>query len=119
MTLIVNNATLLEVEDLLHRDSLRGSVILCNDAAIRAYLNHVVEVAYKVDSVPMVWSLCRDPNDEKYLNLAIAADAESIVSRDSLLLSLMTANDANAIAFRAAYPKIEILLPESFLPRLP
>ena len=94
-------------------------MILCNDATIRAYLDHIVPVAHKVNPVPMVWSLYRDPKDEKYLNLAIAADAKFIVTRDRLLLGLMTANNVDAVAFRATYPNIEILPPEPFLVRLP
>lgn len=69
--------------------------------------------------VPQVLTLYGDPKDEKYLNLAIAADAEYIVTRDRLLLGLMTATDANAVAFRTAYPRIDILRPEPFLARLP
>ena len=119
VTLLVSNGTLLELEDLLHREGLRGSVILCSDATVRAYLDRIVEVAGKVNSVPLVWSLPGDLKDEKYLNLAIAGGAEFIVTRDNHLLRLMTATDANAVAFRVAYPRIEILLPEQFLARLP
>lgn len=119
IVLLVSNATLLELEDLLQRESLRGNVIHCSDATIRAYLSRIVDVAHKVNSVPMAWSLYRDPKDEKYLNLAIAANAQFIVTRDKHLLGLMVADDANAIAFRTTYPRIEILLPEPFLARLP
>ena len=35
------------------------------------------------------------------------------------MLALMTTNNADAIAFRVAYPDIEILRPEPFLARLP
>ena len=49
-------------------------------------------------------------NDERYLNLAIAAKAAFIVSRDKDLLDLMKGD-----AFRKAYPALAIIDPPSFL----
>lgn len=54
--------------------------------------------------------LPRDPKDEPYLNLAVAAQATFLVSRDLDLLDLI--KDA---AFRQRHPDLNILDPPAFL----
>lgn len=54
-----------------------------------------------------------------YLDLAIAAGATFVVTRDNHLLRLMTARDWNSQLFQAAFPEIEVLTPGPFLARLP
>jgi predicted nucleic acid-binding protein len=55
------------------------------------------------------YRLARDPDDEPYLNLAIAAKASFLVSRDNDLLDLMKDD-----AFRKAYPDLAIVDPPTF-----
>ena len=43
----------------------------------------------KIDEVPATYSLPRDPNDEPYLNLAIAANADYLATWDNDMLDLM------------------------------
>ena len=62
--------------------------------------------------MPLVYTTLRDPKDEKYLNLAIAANTYAVVTWDRDLLDLMT---ATATAFRTAHPTIAILTPPAFL----
>ncbi len=60
--------------------------------------------------VPKAVALPRDPKDEPYLDLAIAAKAHYLVSRDLDLLDLM--HDAS---FRQSQPGLVILDPAAFL----
>lgn len=60
--------------------------------------------------VPKAVVLERDPKDEPYLNLAIAAKAHYLVSRDRDLLDLMS--DEN---FRERNPDLLILDPAAFI----
>ena len=60
--------------------------------------------------MPSLFSLPRDPDDEPYLNLAIAAGADYLVTWDKDLLDLM--QDAS---FRAQYPRLTILNPVALL----
>ena len=76
--------------DEFSRDMERKSVVLAN--------------------VPSAYSLPRDPKDEPYLNLAIAANATFLVSRDLDLLDLM--QDAT---FRQQFLSLTILDPVAFL----
>jgi predicted nucleic acid-binding protein len=55
----------------------------------------------------------RDPKDEPYINLAIAAGADYLTSRDKVLLDLMKDPE-----FTSKYPGIRILDPASLLREL-
>ena len=57
----------------------------------------------------------RDPDDAHYVNLAIAADARLIVSRDKDLLDLMHEARADGLDFRIRFPTLRILDPVRFL----
>lgn len=56
--------------------------------------------AIVIKNVLQVFNYARDPKDEKYINLAVAAGAEYIISRDSDLLDLMTSFDNESKEFR-------------------
>ena len=49
---------------------------------------------------PSVFAYPRDPKDEPYVNLAVAAAADYVVTRDKDLLDLMTGHTDEAKAFR-------------------
>ena len=63
--------------------------------------------------VPQAFRLERDPKDEPYLDLAVAARARYLVSRDRDLLDLM--NDAQ---FRERFPDLIVVDPPAFLQAL-
>jgi predicted nucleic acid-binding protein len=57
----------------------------------------------------------RDPDDAHYVNLALAADARLIVSRDRDLLDLMDSAKPEAAEFQSRFPALRILDPVGFL----
>lgn len=59
--------------------------------------------------------LSRDPDDSHYINLAIAAGARLIVTRDNDLLDLMLDSSDDARALRSTYPALQIVTPPRFL----
>jgi predicted nucleic acid-binding protein len=63
-----------------------------------------------VPDVPKAFTLERDPKDEPYINLAIAAAAQYLVTWDKDLLDL-----AGNELFRQAYPNLTILDPPTLL----
>jgi len=66
--------------------------------------------------VPRVQAYSRDPDDEMYLNLAIAAQADFIVTRDNDLLALATDHSIEAKQFRQLTGnRINIITPVAFL----
>jgi putative PIN family toxin of toxin-antitoxin system len=113
--LVVSDPVLAELADVLTRPTLRRRYRTLTDEFAADFVARVRRVAASVAGVPETVILARDPKDSMYLNLAIAAGAELVVSRDNDLLDLMTGTDPDAEAFRAAYPGIAILDPASFL----
>ena len=63
--------------------------------------------------MPKVFTLARDPKDEPYIDLAAAAQARYLVSRDNDLLDLM--GDA---AFRRQFPGLTVIDPVALLREL-
>jgi predicted nucleic acid-binding protein len=80
------------------------------DESVLDFLDHLVDKGHMVEDVPRVYQYKRDPDDEPFLDLAIATQASFIVSRDNDLLDLMKDDD-----FRKAYPDLAIVDPPSFL----
>ena len=68
-----------------------------------------------VVEVPRVFQFDRDPKDEPYINLAIAAGASHLVSRDTDILDLANPNDPDGVRLRLFAPRLQILDPVSFL----
>lgn len=82
------------------------------------YVLNIERIARIVESVPAVFTLDRDPDDAHYVNLALAAEATLIVSRDNDLLSLMDDATAEGRAFRARFPGMRVLTPPGFIAEL-
>lgn len=82
---------------------------------VAALLENLPKVAVVVPNVPDLWRYDRDPDDAHYVNLALAADARLIVSRDKDLLDLMDSSKPEAAEFQKAYPTLRILDPVGFL----
>ena len=65
-----------------------------------------------------VFDYPRDPQDEPYIDLAAAAKAHYLVSRDKDLLSLMTGHSLLCKQFRQKLNPLRIVTPEVFLREL-
>jgi len=116
--LIVSNAVLAEIREVVYRPKLRRTFIRASDEDIEDFFSSLAKIATLIEPVPDVFALKRDPDDSKYINLAIAADAKIIVSRDNDLLDLLSSADDEAKTFRTAFPNIRILDPVEFLKSL-
>jgi putative PIN family toxin of toxin-antitoxin system len=117
ITLFVSDGILREVEDVLSRPRLRRKNPLLTDQAVQQLLSRLAQLATRLDFVPLQFPFPRDPKDEPYLNLAIAARARYLVTWDKDLLDLM-ADNPEGIAFRGRFPGIRILTPVMFLREL-
>ena len=82
---------------------------------IAALFENLPKFAVMIPTVPELWSYHRDPDDAHYVNLALAADARLIVSRDKDLLDLMDSTKPEAAEFQKRYPTLRILNPVGFL----
>jgi len=112
--LYVSDEILDEARDVLGRPKLRAKNPRVTDETVRETFDLLDRLARTVSNVPSLFSLPRDPDDEPYLNLAIAlaiaAGADYLVTWDKDLLDLM--QDAS---FRAQYPRLTILNPVALL----
>jgi putative PIN family toxin of toxin-antitoxin system len=113
VTLCVSVETLAEAREVLTRPKLQAKFPNLTPERVEAFLQNVQAKAVSVAEVSKAVSHPRDPDDEPYLNLAVAAGAAFLVSRDKDLLDLM--NDAD---FRGRFPDLTILDPVAFLREL-
>jgi putative PIN family toxin of toxin-antitoxin system len=103
-TLLLSRATLDEVVDVLHRPRLRVKYGL-SESALRAVIRLVVLRSELVQPDEQI-AVCRDPKDDKFLEVAVAGQADVIVSGDEDLLTL------------DPYAGIPIVSPSQFLAML-
>jgi len=113
LALYVSDAIIEEVRDLLGRPRIRAKNPTITDASVEEFVNRVRQIAERIDPVPALFILSRDPDDEPYLDLAIAVSADYLVTRDKDMLDLMQ----NA-AFRVQHPTLTILDPVALLQTL-
>ena len=71
--LYVSDKILDEARDVLSRPKLRAKNPRVTDETVRETFDLLDRLARTVSNVPSLFSLPRDPDDEPYLNLAIAA----------------------------------------------
>jgi putative PIN family toxin of toxin-antitoxin system len=113
LELVVSPEVLAEVRDVLTRPkTLRKFPALTLDV-VNAFLEDVAALAVTLSDVPKVFTLARDPKDEPYIDLALAAKARYLVSRDNDLLDLMEDE-----GFRRQYPNLAIIDPVTLLREL-
>jgi putative PIN family toxin of toxin-antitoxin system len=85
----VSPETIAEVGDVLGRPRVRRKLPALTDDRVEAFLRDVVCRAETISDVPATFRLERDPKDERYINLAVAAGASYLVTWDRDLLDLM------------------------------
>ena len=110
----VSENTLQELGDVLHRDFIKERFKF-TDEIIQEFLDTVRNLAVVLQNVPQVFSLLRDVDDEEYINLAVAAKADYIVSRDNDLLDLMIGFNEESKTFRQKFRPLRIVQPLEFL----
>jgi predicted nucleic acid-binding protein len=71
--------------------------------------------AKSIADVPGLFEYPRDPNDERYVNLAITVQADYLVSRDNDILDLANAERPEARLFQTRFPHLKVVDPVAFL----
>lgn len=118
LDLFLSEAILLELQKVCLREPL-ASRFRITEPQVEAYLAHIRSIGTVVENIPHVFQFERDPDDEHYVDLAIATRSRLLVSRDKDLLSLADVDTTEGAAFLRGYPNIEILTPVEMLARLP
>ena len=117
LTLFVSRETLYEVRETLDDPEVRANLPGITDARVRILFMRLEKKAILIKQVPKRFEYSRDPKDEPYINLALAADATYIVSRDSDndLLDLMDWTTEEGREFQKRFRFLKIVTPEMFL----
>ena len=100
-TLLQSRATLDEIVEVLHRPRIRTKYQL-SDGVLRATIRLIVVRSELVHPDVQI-AICRDPKDDKFLEVAVTGQADVIVSGDEDLLTL------------TPFANIPILSPARFL----
>lgn len=105
LTLISSPALLAELAEVIGRAKF-NSILARSQSSQASVLAEVRQLAEILDPPPLSRPVCRDPDDDALLALAIAAQADLIVSGDKDLLAL------------GSYDAIPILTPAQALQRI-
>jgi len=104
-----------EIRDVLSRPKIRARFKTITEIRVEGLFQRLEMKAYFVPHVPRIFSYPRDPKDEPYINLAVAADADYIVSRDNDLLDLMTGHTDESKEFRQRFRPLRVIDPLTLL----
>lgn len=111
-TIILSPQVIAEVLELPLKAPARYAV---TDEKVSTFLAALVPSCLSVDLVPHVFDHPIDPDDSGYVDLAIAAGASAIVSRDKHLLGLVDTRKPWSADFRTAYPNLKVVTVEILL----
>lgn len=118
ISLFVSEEILREVRDVLRREELRRKLPAIKDRLVNALLLKLEGRAILTTNVPEEYQYDRDPDDEKYLNLAVVSNASYLVSKDDDLLDLISTDTDVARRFRTRYPFLQILTASDFVAKM-
>ncbi len=113
--LFISTELLDEVRDVLTRPKLQARYSRLTDARAAELIEKLLAQATLIDPVPHKFSYARDPRDEPYINLALAARADYLVSRDRDLLDLMTGHTVECKEFRQRFRMGKVIDPVELL----
>jgi len=106
---------LAELLEVLNRPKIRARYPELTDEIVDDFLKRLRRTAEIASEVPKRFSYPRDVDDEPYLNLAIEAEANYLVSRDKDLLDLMTGYNNECKEFRQRFRSLIVIEPIGFL----
>lgn len=113
--LFVSEEVLAEIKDVITRPKLQEKYSRLTNERADKLIEILRTKATVIKNVPQAFNYARDPKDEKYINLAAAAGAEYLISRDADLLDLMTGFDDDSKEFRQKFRPLKVIEPLEFL----
>ena len=106
VTLHISKPILREVRRALAYPEVRQKNPAVTDESVEAFLSRISFRGVLFRDVPHVYDFPRDPDDEAYIDLAAAVNADYLVSRDQDILSLATDHTIQAKEFRQRFPRL-------------
>lgn len=117
VTLITSAEVLEEMREVMTRPEAKAKYNV-TDEAVEKYLESLAKKSVFIRTVPKKFSYPRDPDDEPYINLAIEAGADLIVTRDRDLLDLMTGYTDECKEFRQRFRPLKVIDPLELLEKV-
>ncbi|MDB5301368.1 MAG: pilt protein domain protein [Phycisphaerales bacterium] len=116
VTLCLSRDVLAEIEDVLSRPIIQSKFPLLRSEDSKTLLQSVRAKAAIFPNVPNAFALPRDPDDEPYTDLAIAAGARYLVTwNDRHLTYLMRKDTPEGRDFCWRFPEVQIVDLPTFL----
>jgi len=103
------------VNSVLARPKIAAHFPHLTPAIIENYLQGILAVTTIYEDVPHIIDLPRDPKDEPYLDLTVAAQPAFLVTLDRDILSLAHGDSDQAGRMRQSCPSTRIVDPPEFL----
>jgi putative PIN family toxin of toxin-antitoxin system len=117
--LLMSDDTFTELKDVPFRPKLRGKYPFITDGMVAAFIAEIESFSVRIPHPPAILELPRDPKDEPFINLAVAGNADFIVTWNQRHLTyLMNQDTPEGKEFRARFPTIKIVSPPAFLDEL-
>ena len=113
--LYISRAVINELRAVLRYPSVRAKLPGLDDGRIDLFIDRLIFRGTLVRHVPRVFEYPRAKQDEPYIDLAAAADADYLVSRDKDLLSLSTDHSSVGKQFRQRFSGLRVVNPVEFL----
>jgi putative PIN family toxin of toxin-antitoxin system len=113
--LVLSDYVITEVRELPSKLPAR---LLVTNERVEAFLNEVAPLAEMFNDVPEVYRHPVDADDSHYVNLALAASATLITTRDRHLLDLMDDTQPHGRAFHQQFPQLESVRPDELVRRV-
>lgn len=113
--LYISEEILTEVAEVMNRPKVRERFPELTDGIVEEFLDQLKSMAETIKHTPKRFSYQRDVDDEPYINLAVEAEADYIVSRDKDLLDLMTSYADEGKDFRRRFRPLKVIDPMEFL----
>jgi putative PIN family toxin of toxin-antitoxin system len=114
----ISRAVLKELRLVLQYPIVRQKLPDLDDEQVDSFIRQLTFRGTLLRRVPHVFDYPRARQDEPYIDLAAAAKANYLVSRDKDLLSLATDRTLIGKHFRQRYPRLRVLNPVAFLARI-
>jgi putative PIN family toxin of toxin-antitoxin system len=111
----LSRAVLKELGQVLHYPIVRQKLPGLDDDRIDAFLHRLRFRATLLRGVRHVFDYPRAREDEPYIDLAAAAKADFLVSRDKDLLCLAGDHTLIAKQFRQKFPRVRVVNPVAFV----
>ena len=113
--LFLSGDVLEEMREVMTRPEFLAKFQTVTETMVERYLEQLAKKSVFIHSVPKIFTLSRDPDDEPYINLAIESKADYIVTRDKDMLDLMTGYNVESKQFRQRFRDLKVVEPVEFL----